>query len=304
MTLSVVLPTHNQRDELVGCLDTLSEKTTDIEIVVVNGPSSDGTSGLARERDDVDILLECSSRNLSVARNAGVRAANAAQIAFLAPTYRITDRWQSAIETTLGPTVGAISGPVRPETTEGDHPTEGFALTSGNLALTRSTITALDGFDEYLHVGGAADLGARIQGQGLHVMWHPEMAVESTKTEVDERPRDPTGADSWYHAEEPDWELRYRTHAYREVKLNGARPGVLARLAVSALRDGMTAGIELTRGRDTASNWLGSGVAVLKGMVRGIRDGRAAARADPTAARNPNGLSNEETTQSIADQYG
>ncbi|PSP40440.1 glycosyl transferase family 2, partial [Halobacteriales archaeon QH_10_70_21] len=45
MYLSVVVPTLNDRDRLESCLDALSADAPD-EGIVVNGPSTDGTSGM------------------------------------------------------------------------------------------------------------------------------------------------------------------------------------------------------------------------------------------------------------------
>ena len=54
MQLSVVVPTLNARRRLVACLDALAAVAPESEVVVVNGPSADGTTGIVREREDVD----------------------------------------------------------------------------------------------------------------------------------------------------------------------------------------------------------------------------------------------------------
>src|SRR6056297_738215 len=97
MDLSVVVPTLNGRDRLAACLDALAADAPDAEVVVVNGPSSDGTTGMVRDRDDVDVLVEISERNLNVARNAGVQAAGGDVVAFLRYDLAVEDGWAEAI---------------------------------------------------------------------------------------------------------------------------------------------------------------------------------------------------------------
>ena len=73
MQLSVVVPTLNARRRLVACLDALAAAAPGSEVVVVNGPSADSTTGTVRERDDVDVLVEVADRNVNVMRKAGNR---------------------------------------------------------------------------------------------------------------------------------------------------------------------------------------------------------------------------------------
>lgn len=77
MDLSVVVPTLNGRDRLAACLDALAAHAPEAEVIVANGPSADGTTGMVRDRDDVDVLVEISDRTVNVARNAGIEVATA-----------------------------------------------------------------------------------------------------------------------------------------------------------------------------------------------------------------------------------
>ena len=89
MDLSVVVPTLNGRDRLATSLDSLATHAPDAEVVVVNGPSADGTTGMVRDRDDVDVLVELSARTLNVARNAGIQAATGDAVAFLGYAFAV-----------------------------------------------------------------------------------------------------------------------------------------------------------------------------------------------------------------------
>ena len=75
MKCSVVIPTLNGRDHLATSLDALAAHAPACEVIVVNGPSADGTTGMVQNRDDVAVLLEISERTPGVALNAGINMA-------------------------------------------------------------------------------------------------------------------------------------------------------------------------------------------------------------------------------------
>src|SRR6056297_1667959 len=111
MDLSVVVPTLNGRDRLAASLDSLAEHVPDAEVVVVNGPSADGTTGMVRDREDVAVLVELSDRTLNVARNAGIEAASGDAIAFLGYDLVVESSWRDAVEAGLAE-ADAVTGPV------------------------------------------------------------------------------------------------------------------------------------------------------------------------------------------------
>lgn len=84
--VTVVIPTHNRRARLPLTLRTaLYQRAVDLEIVVVDDGSSDGTSEyLARHRDPrVRFVRHDVARGLSASRNAGIETARGRWIAFL-----------------------------------------------------------------------------------------------------------------------------------------------------------------------------------------------------------------------------
>src|SRR6056297_2772682 len=101
MELSVVVPTLNGRERLEGCLDALAAHAPEAEVVVVNGPSADGTTGMVRERDDVDVLIEVSDRKLNVARNAGLSVASGDAIALVGQDMEIEGSWTEGVLSAL-----------------------------------------------------------------------------------------------------------------------------------------------------------------------------------------------------------
>ncbi|ELZ48013.1 glycosyl transferase family 2 [Halorubrum californiense DSM 19288] len=313
MDLSVVVPTLNGRDRLAACLDALAANAPDAEVIVVNGPSADGTTGMVRDRDDVDVLVEISDRTVNVARNAGIEVATGDAVALVDYDNRIEPGWRDAVADGLD-AAPVVSGPVTPippsaaadgDPPEGDgdravdgateperDPTEpernriaGRDVTyfeGGNVAFRREAVRDLDGFDEYLRVGGARDAAHRLARMDREVAWRPAMAVRK------ELPT-PTAADGGRSASE--WGWKYRALAYRLLKNYGVRPTVLLRTGSHALGDAVAAAKDVVRGESTPSRWAATGRDVVVGLTGGTSDGVVARRRDRSPARNPNGIS-------------
>ncbi len=299
MDVSVVVPTLNGRDRLASCLDALAEHAPDVEVVVVNGPSTDGTSGMVRDRDDVDVLVELDARNINVSRNAGLDEVSGDAVAFLGDSHAVESTWPGAIRAGLED-AAAVTGPVHRELRAG-HTTEeverrtiaGREVTyfdGGNVALRRTALEALDGFDEYLATGGARDAAHRLAGLDRGVTWEGAMSVRRTAPPVGLRARQPTlRADGG--RPERDWTWRYRSLSYRLWKNYGPRPTVAYRVGRHAVTDAVGALRDVASGEATPSSWLGNGRDVLAGVARGTAGGLLARWRDRSERRNPNGWS-------------
>ncbi|MFB6220099.1 MAG: glycosyltransferase family 2 protein [Halolamina sp.] len=295
MELSVVVPTLNGRDRLAASLDSLAAEAADTEVVVVNGPSADGTTGMVRERDDVDVLVEIADRCINVARNAGIAAAAGDAVAFLGFDLQVASGWVDAIIDGLA-NAHAVTGPVRyggeadHDRTEPEHRTiAGRAVnyfSGDNVAFRAATLRdALDGFDEYLKTGGARDAAHRLAGAGYSVDWQDGMLTRREQT-GDEGPGPaPMGP------EEDSREWKYRALSYRLLKNYGLRPTVVRRTLSHAAADAAAAAKAVLDGEGSPSAWFGSGRDVLTGIARGGSDGLIARARDRTDARNPYGLS-------------
>lgn len=85
--LSIVVPVYNVREYLGACLDSLqSQDVRDVEIVVVDDGSTDGSARIARKRARSDPRIRVVSRpngGLSAARNTGTAAATAPFLTFV-----------------------------------------------------------------------------------------------------------------------------------------------------------------------------------------------------------------------------
>jgi len=288
MDLSVVVPTLNGRNQLAACLDSIARDAPDAEVVVVNGPSSDGTSGMVRDRDDVDVLVEVADRNVNVARNAGIEAATGGVIALVGYDLTLEEGWRAAVAETIAEGAAVATGPTHRTlqvgmTTETRETTEvaGRPVTffnGDNVAFTREAVEAVDGFDEYIEGDGARDASHRLAGLGGSVVWNGEMCVrgefEADGGTVD---RDPG--------------LAYRGFTYRLVKNYGPRPAVLRVVLGRGLADARAATRTALSDEAEPSGWLGSVRATVTGLVLGTKDGLVARRSDRRPCRNPNGLS-------------
>jgi len=295
MDLSVVVPTLNSRERLAACLDALAA-VDHAETIVVNGPSADGTSGMVRDRADVDVLVELDDRNVTVARNAGLDRARGDAIAFLDHGLCVTEGWAEAARTALRAGADCVTGPAGERTRGGvtaesaeTRTIRGREVTyfdGGNVAVRRDALEAIDGFDEYLVVGGARDAAHRLAACDRSVEWAPEMRATRESASVGVRPT--LVADG---GEGHGWRWRYRSLAYRLAKNYGVHPTVPYRLARHAVGDAWTALREVAVGDGRPSRWIGDSREVAAGAARGTADGLAARLRDRSSARNPHGWS-------------
>ncbi len=280
MDLSVIVSTLNGRERLRSCLDALTTHLpADVEIVVVNGPSSDGTTGAVRERADVDVLVEISERNRNVSRNAGIEVATGEVIALVGDTSLVTDSWYDAVETATEAGTDVITGP-----TESDPPAPRQSRTArgrsvrgfdgDNVAFCRPVLEELDGFDETLPVDGTRDVAYRLEALERSVIWNPRMAVREV---VETDGGSPAGPGE-----------RYRARAYCLAKNYGPRPFVLGRPLWRAVRDGAGRTRAVLGGEETPTGWLGGGVSVATSTLCGLKTGLNARYRE---GRNPAGLS-------------
>ena len=287
MQLSVVVPTLNGRDQLSSCLDRLTATAPDAEFIVVNGPSADGTTGMVRDRDDVDVLVEVSARTVNVARNAGIEVATGDVIAFVSYDLRIEDSWQEALVDGLteasvvtGPTHRTVPGGMTTESAEECRIARRDVtyFSGGNVAFEADVLRELDGFDEYLETGGSRDAAHRLAGMEVDVTWRPEMSVRC-EYEAD-------GGQT-----KRDWGWKYRALSYRLVKNYGVRPTILRRTVTHALSDAAATARDVVGGEAQPTAWFGTGRDVVSGIATGTSDGLVARSRDRDPSRNPHGIS-------------
>lgn len=113
-SVSVIVNTYNRVDSLRMTLDALIHLDyPNFEVVVVNGPSDDGTDALLAEWAERIKVERCPNRNLSESRNVGIAAAAGELVAFIDDDAYPDPAWlDRLVEAFDDPEVAAVGGPV------------------------------------------------------------------------------------------------------------------------------------------------------------------------------------------------
>ncbi|MDX1570152.1 MAG: TIGR04283 family arsenosugar biosynthesis glycosyltransferase [Xanthomonadales bacterium] len=95
MKVSVVIPTLNEASQIEACLASLQKRRDQLELIVVDGGSTDGTPDLAEPLVD---RVVSAPRGRAVQLNAGWRAARGAIVLFLHADTRVDRRHFDALQ--------------------------------------------------------------------------------------------------------------------------------------------------------------------------------------------------------------
>ncbi|WP_258349072.1 glycosyltransferase [Saccharopolyspora gregorii] len=195
---TVVVITHDRRDELLRTLEHMTALPERAPVIVVDNASGDGSAEAVRARfPEVTVLVEPVNAG-AVARNHAVRCATTPYVTFCDDDVR----WQpGAIRTAVDlldrhPDIGAVMGrclvepdlvedPLTPELRDSPVPAPpwlpGTALLSVMAGLTTvrvSAFRAAGGFSERLWLGGEEELLAiDLVRAGWWLCWAEEVVV-------------------------------------------------------------------------------------------------------------------------------
>jgi len=113
LTVSVVINTYNRAESLAVTLASLTQLDyPHLEVVVVNGPSTDGTEALLADYAGRVKIDSCANRNLSESRNIGIRRASGDIVAFIDDDAYPDPGWLDAlVEAFAWGEVAAAGGP-------------------------------------------------------------------------------------------------------------------------------------------------------------------------------------------------
>ncbi len=185
-TVSVVVPTRNSIRTLDACLASVrAQRGVDVELVVVDNHSSDGTPDVAR-RHAHRVLTAGPER--SAQRNAGVRAGTAEWICWIDSDMVLPPQTLlTALDVAAAEGVRAVSVP---EFSVGSgfwtacralerscYVDDGTALHNPRL-LRRDLFDELGGFNEDLAGPEDADLRLRLVGRGERLGYAPQVLIE------------------------------------------------------------------------------------------------------------------------------
>ncbi|MEO7803959.1 MAG: glycosyltransferase family 2 protein [Actinomycetota bacterium] len=200
MRLSVIIPTRDRAEMLVGCLETLSGQNID-EIIVIDDGSSDETSQVA-VRYGARCITQLPS-GLNVARNNGAAQATGDILAFVDDDIYADTDWAAHLREVFEHTrCDAVGGKIvlkfeapKPKWLHqklyiqlsgqdfGDElrPMANYEIPLGaNCAVTRSAFEKVNGFVEGLDREGSSllsngdkDFFMRLHGEGALIMYSP-----------------------------------------------------------------------------------------------------------------------------------
>jgi glycosyltransferase involved in cell wall biosynthesis len=198
MSISIVIPAHNEQYYLGGCLAAASAAAkavgVSVEIVVVLNRCTDGSERIAREHGAK--LIQNDSRCIAAVRNRGVAAASSEVIVTCDADSRLHPQMLPAV--LAGLKHGAIGGGVDlryDRRSFGIRATEmlfrlGVRLTGvscGSFWTTRQAFDAIGGFNERLLVAEDVDFGLRLRkhgkAQGLRylTLWETPLLTSARK---------------------------------------------------------------------------------------------------------------------------
>ena len=179
VTISVIIPCHNDGAYLAAALDSVFEQSTPpTEVIVVDDGSTDDSAEVARRYGDQVRLVSQHNQGISAARNAGLAAATGDLIAFL----DADDLWtrdslgqrlvlmsgEAAADCVFGLAEQFLSPDLPAEEAARLHCPEGQTPVrfAGTLLIRRSVLDRVGGFDTSLRVGETIDLVARLTEDG------------------------------------------------------------------------------------------------------------------------------------------
>lgn len=195
ISASVVISTLNRRQPLERALNGLARLHYDnFEVVVVNGPSTDGTDELLNRCSDRIKLATCPIPNLSASRNFGIAQAAGEIVAFMDDDAVPEPEWLAQIVHGFDATVAATGGKVYDHagpqlqyefavadrlgnatwTLAHPSPNQCFPksfeypyLQGTNIAFRRDVLVGIGGFDEaYAYYLDEVDVCLRIADAG------------------------------------------------------------------------------------------------------------------------------------------
>lgn len=204
-TLSVVICTYNRRDYLERCLDYLRYQSNDnFEVIVVDGPSDDGTAELLESWKGKIKVARNPERNLSKSRNIGIDMAAGDIVAFIDDDALPFDDWVAQIFNAYHQrplTVAGLGGPAyyagsfwfqaednginadcqaKVNIASDEIGKSGWRRynTGTNATFSRESLEAVDGFDEqYDYYLDESELCYRLQGAGRLIDYVPDIYV-------------------------------------------------------------------------------------------------------------------------------
>ena len=187
--VSIIVATRNNEQTINECLGAIFELNYPkdcLEVIVVDGCSTDGTVKIA-EKYPVKVVTE--PLNAPAAYNYALKIIRNDVLGFIDADAKVEKEWLNKLVTYLeGPQVAGVSGGI--ETWNEENPLArsiGYDLKNRyarlrkntlriatmNLLLKKNVVEAVGGFDEKLPSQYDTDLGFRITSSGYQILYEP-----------------------------------------------------------------------------------------------------------------------------------
>lgn len=341
LSCSIIINTYNRAPYLRRLLPGLAQlRGVTFEVVVVNGPSTDGTQALLDEYRGRIKLIDCPTRNLSHSRNLGIAAAAGEVVVFidddaLPESPHWLARYAQAFAEPGNAALGAAGGPVRHGDTRwlefnggatsdygfqifdadklGDVQLDGqrwlLRVQGCNCAFRRAALAQIGGFDEFfVYYHDETDVCLRLARAGWRTQHLPNNGVRHYAA----------GSERRTSKFDRNWRVVARSDAYFGLK-NGADrlPKRLAKTIAGARRKHyvgeinsylVSGEISLLRWLRLTSQWQRG---ALGGVWAGLRQKRQLAQLDApppflpfVTSEPPQPLRIALLTQSVPGQLG
>jgi len=194
--ISVVIPAFNEGKNIAGCIRSLrAQSLLPLEIIVVDGGSSDGTASTAR-RMGARVIVEKTRKGAGAARNRGAAAASGAIIAFTDADSVPAGDWLERMARDFSDArVVCVGGPLFPK---GGGLLDAFfyalfcswfpllssfigfySFHGSNMGVRRSAFARAGGFGEHLLAIEDNELANRM-GRFGRVAFDPHLAVSTS----------------------------------------------------------------------------------------------------------------------------
>lgn len=220
-TLSVVVITHNERERIETCLESIFaaiEGLESVEVVLVDSRSDDGTVELAREFP-IEILRLPAEPAVtpSAGRYVGTTATDGDLVLFVDGDMVLADDWlaDACQRVQSDPDLAGVDGHLRAPGAETDEPVD---VLRGVALYDRRALETVGGFDPFLAAMEDIDLSFRLDDAGYDLVRLGDVVASHP-------PRNPDGE------RRRRWRRGYYEGRGQLFRKYSTRPRLFARLA-------------------------------------------------------------------------
>ena len=97
--ISVIIPAYNEGEHILRCIENIQREQGDIEIIVTDGGSVDGTLELAGQKSGVRMVQSAKGRGIQM--NTGAHMSTGELLLFLHADTMLEERWKPAMLSAL-----------------------------------------------------------------------------------------------------------------------------------------------------------------------------------------------------------